>query len=274
MTDPGSRPPLGRRIALALEYDGAGYCGWQRQRSPAPPSVQGRLEEALSKVAAAGVTVVCAGRTDAGVHASCQVVHFDAPADRGERAWTRGVNSLLPPDIRVLWAKAAAPTFHARFDADARRYCYLMRPAPTASAVARGKLTHIREMPDVAAMDAAARLLPGERDFSAFRAAGCQSRSPFRRVTRAAVREERGLVVFEIEANAFLQHMVRNIAGSLLAVGRGEHPPRWINQLIEGRDRARAAATAPPDGLYLSGVDYPERCGLPPSRRPPVFLAG
>jgi len=260
------------RIALAVEYDGSAFSGWQKQSSPELPTVQGKLETALSRVADQDIVVTCAGRTDAGVHASAQVVHFDSAIDRGEKAWVRGVNSLLPGEVRVLWAKRVDDEFHARFSATARRYQYIFYRRRSASAILQGKVTHLRRDLDVAALNEASAYLLGEQDFSVFRAAGCQSRSPFRHIDAASWSEHGAFVVFEIQANAFLQHMVRNIVGSLMEVGSGEREPGWIQELIASRDRTVAAATAPPYGLYLAGVRYPDNWNLPPTTFPVPIL--
>lgn len=266
------------RIALGIEYDGAQFSGWQRQNpagsitGDAVATVQQELEAALSTVAAHRVAVTCAGRTDAGVHATTQVVHFDCAIDRGVKAWTRGVNSLLPRTVRVVWARAVAADFNARFSALARRYHYAIYRRRQASAILSGRVTHCPFELDVDAMHRAAQALVGERDFSSFRAAGCQSSTPNRNVHGVSVSAQGEFVLLDIEANAFLQHMVRNITGSLLAIGRGQEDEAWIGELLELRDRRRAAMTAPPDGLYLVQVRYPESCGLPTEVMPPPFL--
>lgn len=261
------------RIALAVEYDGSAFSGWQKQSAPELPTVQASLEAALSKVANHSVSVTCAGRTDSGVHACCQVVHFDCEIDRGEKAWTRGVNSLLPATVRVLWARAVNKEFHARFSALARRYQYVFYRRRSASAILHGKVTPLRQDLDLAALNSASQYLLGEQNFSVFRAAGCQSRSPFRHIDLAHWRDEGAFLVFEIQANAFLQHMVRNIVGSLQQVGSGLQAPDWIGELITSEDRTLAAATAPPEGLYLSGVDYGAEWGLPETRYSVPFLS-
>ena len=219
-----------RRIALGLEYDGSSFSGFQKQSSPVLPTVQGSLEAAVSRVANTPVTTTCAGRTDAGVHATGQVVHFDTPVDRGKKAWTEGVNSMLPSSVRVVWAQEVGDEFHARFSATARRYHYVILQRDTASAILAGKVTHWRGDLDVAAMNEAAQMLPGEQDFSSFRAAGCQSKTPNRNVHHARVVQQGAYIVLDIEANAFLQHMVRNITGTLLDIGQRKYPVDWMQE--------------------------------------------
>ena len=260
------------RIALAVEYDGSCYSGWQKQNSPKLATVQAALESALSQVANESISTVCAGRTDTGVHASCQIVHFDAEIDRGNKAWTRGVNSLLPDSIRVIWSKPVDPEFHARFSATARRYVYVMYCDDVASALFAKRLSHIRQVLDIEAMSKAAQYLVGEQDFSTFRAAGCQSKTPMREVFEANVFARGKLCYLDIRANAFLQHMVRNICGALIPIGRGEQAPEWINDLLLARDRTQAGIAAVPDGLYLIQVDYPKAFSLPPTCRMPLLL--
>lgn len=260
------------RIALAVEYDGSEYSGWQKQGSPELPTVQSKLEAALSKVADQPIEVTCAGRTDAGVHATNQVIHFDSRIDRGAKAWVRGVNSLLPHSVRVLWSQVVDQEFHARFSATGRRYQYLIYQGDVASALFPKQVTHIRGDLDVDAMSEAAKHLLGEQDFTSFRAAGCQSRSPFRNVFSANWEKVGQFLVLNIHANAFLQHMVRNIVGSLLSVGRGEQSSDWIAELLKAKDRTQAAMTAPPEGLYLVQVDYPENFSLPQCVRAPLLL--
>jgi tRNA pseudouridine38-40 synthase len=254
------------RIALGVEYDGSAFHGWQTQLDPALPTVQENLEEALSQVAAQRTTVICAGRTDTGVHASGQVVHFDTTSERQLKAWVLGANTVLRKRrISVRWAHEVAPGFHARFSAYSRRYRYticddLVRPALLASFI-----TGHQKRLDAEAMHEAGQYLLGELDFSAYRGAGCQSNSPMRCVTELTVRRHGGLVVMDIEANAFLLHMVRNIMGTLIVIGEGRQPPQWAKELLDGRDRTRAAKTAPAQGLSLIKVRYPERFGLPES---------
>lgn len=260
-------------MALALSYDGTAYNGWQQQHSPSMPSVQDVLERALSKVADQPITVQCAGRTDSGVHAAHQVVHFDSPVPRPEAAWVMGTNSGLPDDIAVHWVCPVDQKFNARFSATARRYRYVFLSAPVRPAIARNAVTWIPEVLDAVAMHEAAQSLLGEQDFSAFRAAGCQSRTPMRNVHHARVVQYGAYTVLDIQANAFLHHMVRNIAGSLRKVGNGQEQPDWIGRLLAGRDRCAAAATASPSGLYLIDVIYPALFQLPETVPGPNFLA-
>lgn len=260
------------RYALGIEYNGASFSGWQRQLSPALPTVQGVLEEALAFVANAPVAISCAGRTDAGVHGSGQVVHFDSLSIRNEKAWVMGTNTRLPPEVRVQWARVVPADFHARHSALSRRYRYVIYCGKVKPAVLIGQLTHIPESLDVELMHKAAQSLVGERDFSAFRAAGCQANTPMREVKFVEVRQQGRFVVLEIEANAFLQHMVRNIVGSLLQVAMGRQSVQWIAEVLAGRDRNLAGVTARPDGLYLVGVGYPSRFELPVLPFGPCFL--
>lgn len=244
-----------QRWALGVEYDGAGFAGFQLQ-VPGVRTVQQELERALARIAGHPVRVACSGRTDRGVHATAQVVHFDAHSTRPARAWQKGTNAFLAPDVRVLWAAPVAAGFHARFSACARRYVYAMMPSTAAVAVARGSVLAVPGALDVVAMQRALPALVGEHDFSAFRAAGCQARTPMRHVVHAAAWQRGGLVVLDITANAFLLHMVRNVAGSLLQVGLGRRPPAWLGGLLAGRDRTLAAPTAPPHALYLVQVRF------------------
>ena len=260
------------RIALAIEYDGSRFSGWQKQLSPTLPTVQAAVEAALSKIANHPVSLVCAGRTDKGVHATAQVVHFDCQIDRGIKAWVQGVNSLLPATVRVRWAMPVRDDFHARFSATARRYLYVIYQDPIAPAIMAGKLTHVRNKLDLVAMQQAAQHLVGEHDFSSYRAAGCQSKTPFRQVYWAKLSLKGPFLVLDIKANAFLQHMVRNISGMLIEVGCGRKSPLWAKQLLELKDRTRGGVTASGDGLYLAEVSYPGAFGLPESALGPVFL--
>jgi len=225
--------------------------------------VQDLLEAALAEIAGMPVATVAAGRTDAGVHATGQIVHFDAPVERPLTAWVRGVNSHLPDGVAVLWAREVPADFHARFSARGRAYRYLLVNRPVRSAVLAGRAGWFHHPLDGVAMQAAADLLLGRHDFSAFRAAECQARSPVRELRRATVTQQGELLVFDFAADAFLHHMVRNLVGSLVYVGKGGHPPEWVAEVLAGRDRKRAAPTFSADGLYLVGVDYEPHWGLP-----------
>lgn len=249
------------RVVLGLEYDGTDFLGWQRLAHG--PSVQAEVEAALSFVADHPVTVTCAGRTDAGVHARCQVVHFDTRAERDPRAWVLGTTTRLPHSVAALWARMVPDDFNARFSARARRYRYVILNRPIRPALDWRMLAWERVPLDAASMHDAVQALAGEHDFSAFRAVSCQASHARRNVIAASVVRVRDQVVIEIEANAFLHHMVRNIVGSLLEVGRGERPPAWIAGLLAGRDRALAGVTAPPQGLTFLGPRYPGEWGLP-----------
>ena len=252
---------MAQRIALGLEYDGRGFCGWQTQ--PGGCAAQDHLQAALARVHGSPVATVTAGRTDAGVHACAQVVHFDAEHARPEQAWVRGVNANLPAGMAVLWAKPVADDFHARYSALARRYRYVLLNHAVRPALLAGRVGWLHGNLDEAAMRAAAARLLGTHDFSAFRAAACQARSPVRDMRAVAVTRRGDFLLFEFAANAFLHHQVRNMVGALLWVGLGRRPPTWIDELLETRDRTHAAATFAPDGLYLVGVDYDARYALP-----------
>ena len=249
------------RLAAGVEYDGSGFLGWQRQRQS--PTVQASLEAALTRVADHPVEVHCAGRTDTGVHACCQVVHFETHAQRSERAWVLGVNSHLPAGITLLWVNSVDEDFHARFSARRRTYRYRILNRWVRPALDRGRMTWVRYPLDAARMQAAAQQLLGEHDFSSFRAVGCQARSPVRTVHAVSVRRCGHEVVLEIEANAFVYHMVRNIAGALIAVGRGQQDTEWLGRLLQQRDRTAAGVTAPPEGLYFVAPAYPDYPDLP-----------
>ncbi|MCX7108840.1 MAG: tRNA pseudouridine(38-40) synthase TruA [Candidatus Methylumidiphilus sp.] len=254
------------RIALGLEYDGSDFVGWQWQTGQR--NVQACVEEAVSKVAAEPVTVHCAGRTDAGVHALEQVIHFDTHTHRECRSWLMGANANLPDDVRVLWAKEVGPGFHARYSAVARYYRYVILNRPMKSALYRKQVTWCFYPLDESKMQEAANHLLGHHDFSSFRAQGCQSKSPSRIMHFIRVRRENERVIIDLSANAFLHHMVRNIAGVLMEIGTGKKPADWTSQLLELRDRKQGGVTAPSDGLYLGGVCYPPAFGLP---NDPIF---
>ncbi|HET6602901.1 MAG TPA: tRNA pseudouridine(38-40) synthase TruA [Xanthomonadaceae bacterium] len=249
------------RIALAIEYEGTGFLGWQRLSHG--PTLQAAVEAAVGLVADTPVQITCSGRTDAGVHARCQLVHFDAPVQRSMRAWVLGSNSRLPPGVAALWAQPVAGDFHARHSARARRYLYRVLNRAVKPALGHQYLAWERRRLDADRMHEAAQALVGEHDFSAFRTAQCQAPHPIRRVHSIEVRRQGEEVAIQIEANAFLHHMVRNIVGSLVPVGCNERPPRWIGELLAGRDRALAGPTAPPQGLCYLGPSYPAQWGLP-----------
>lgn len=249
------------RIAVGVEYRGTSFSGWQSQAGSR--TVQDAVEQALGGVADHPVRVVTAGRTDAGVHATGQVIHFDTPNPRPAYSWMRGANSNLPPDVRVLWAAEVPEHFHARFSAVRRSYRYIVYASPSRPAILHDLCTWVHYELDIDAMRQAVPILAGEHDFSAFRAAGCQARSPRRTVTRIEIHQSGPWFWLDVWADAFLQHMVRNIAGTLLVIGRGERRPEWMQQVLAGRDRTRAGAAAPPSGLYLSEVVYPGEFELP-----------
>ncbi len=253
------------RIALAVEYAGFAFCGFQSQ--PARCGVQDALEHAIGKITGHPVSVAAAGRTDAGVHALSQVAHFDTEALRPESAWVRGVNTHLPQHAAVLWARPVGDDFHARFAATARHYTYLLQNRRERPALGSGRVGWYHHHLDVDAMREAAAYLIGTHDYSTFRAAECQAKSPVKSIARASVARDGTFIRFDFSANAFLHHMVRNIVGSLVRVGAGRQSPIWIAQLIAARDRTRAAPTFAADGLYFAGADYDPRFALPPTVR-------
>jgi tRNA pseudouridine38-40 synthase len=253
------------RIALGIEYDGSAYNGWQKQKHGL--GVQEVVEEAISTVANQPIKVVCAGRTDTGVHALEQVVHFDTTAVRDMRSWVFGANANLPGNVSVLWAKQVDDEFHARFSASARCYRYIILNRAVRPAVNAGRVTWEYRPLDVDKMHRAGSSLLGEHDFSSYRALQCQSKTPMRNITRLDVIRDNEKVIIEIEANAFLHHMVRNIAGVLITIGAGDEPVEWSKEVLELRDRAQGGITAPADGLYFFKVSYPERFSVPPSRQ-------
>jgi tRNA pseudouridine38-40 synthase len=259
------------RIAIGIEYDGRAYAGWQAQA--AAPTLQQVLERALGRIADEPVALTCAGRTDAGVHALGQVAHFDTHASRSLRGWVLGANSELPRDVVLAWATPVPAHFHARYCAEARSYRYLISNRLARPALLADRAAWIHRPLDHERMHAAAQALLGEHDFSAFRAADCQAKSPVRRMERIHVDRQGDFVVIEATANAFLHHMMRNIAGMLIAIGRGDVPVEFAREVLAGRDRTLNAATASAAGLYLLAVRYPAAFALPAAPSPRVFIA-
>lgn len=249
------------RITAILEYDGSEFSGWQTQA--AGRTVQACVEAALSAVADHAVSVTVAGRTDAGVHACAQVIHFDTDAPRAPRAWVFGANSHLPRDVALLWAGEVGGDFHARFSASGRRYRYVILNRPVRAALSRTRATWDYRPLDVDRMRAGAGRLVGTHDFSAFRAAECQAKSPVRALRALDVRRDGAFVVIDAYANAFLQHMVRNIVGVLTVIGAGEREPAWAREVLLSRDRTAGGVTAPAAGLYLVGIEYPPPWSFP-----------
>jgi tRNA pseudouridine38-40 synthase len=257
------------RIAMGVEYDGCRYAGWQTQRHA--PSIQQAVEAAIAKVANHPVSVTCAGRTDAGVHALGQVIHFDTSSTRSEHGWRLGVTSNLPDDIAVTWAMTVADDFSARFSAMARSYRYAILSRPVRPGLLNGRVAWTWKSLDAAMMHQAAQCLVGEHDFTSFRAAQCQARHARREVTAIRLQRHGDFIYLDVTANAFLHHMVRNIAGALMAVGSGDQPVFWVEEALRARDRTLAGITAPAEGLYFVAAHYPERFGLPTKPRPPAF---
>lgn len=257
------------RIAAAVEYDGRPYSGWQIQDGV--KTVQDKIERALSKVADHPVRVVCAGRTDTGVHAASQVIHFDTPAMRSEYSWVRGTNTHLPESICLSWAKPVTDNFHARFMARRRSYRYIILNRPIRPAYLMGKVVWEHRPLDVTRMAAAAQCLIGEHDFSSYRAQACQAKSPVRTMYNVDVSRSGEFIYLDVCANAFLHHMVRNIAGVLMSIGAGEKPVEWAKQVLEHRDRTKGGITALAAGLYLVRVDYDAEFNLPDEVLIPVY---
>jgi tRNA pseudouridine38-40 synthase len=249
------------RIALGIEYAGEHYWGWQIQ--PDGPNIQACVEAALSKVANHPVSIVCAGRTDTGVHALQQVVHAEVAAQRTIRSWILGCNANLPPDISILWAQFVDEAFHARFSAQARHYRYVILNRSTRPGLLAKRATWEHRLLAVERMQAGANYLIGTHDFTSYRAKACQAKNPIRTVSRLTVSRFDEQVIIDISANAFLHHMVRNIAGVLITIGRGEQPPEWANTILQAKDRTQGGVTAPPYGLYFCGVDYPASYQFP-----------
>ena len=251
----------GVRIALGVEYAGDAFLGWQSQAHG--QTVQDVLERAIAQIAGHAVRLHCAGRTDAGVHATAQVVHFDTSAERPAQAWIRGVNALLPKAVAVLWAQAVDDEFHARYRACARRYRYVLVNAPVRPALLAGRAGWTHWPLSLTTMQAVIGVLRGQHDFSSFRATGCQAKTPIRTLHAAEVSRQGACVVFDFYANGFLHHMVRNLVGALVEVGAGRQSPEWLAAVLAARDRSRGAPTFAAEGLYLCGVDYPPGWPLP-----------
>lgn len=258
------------RLALGLEYDGAAFSGWQTQADRR--SVQDVVEHALAQIAGTPIATICAGRTDAGVHALDQVIHFDTDAVRSPTAWVRGVNRFLPTSIAVRWARDAGKDFHARYGARRRRYDYWILNAPVRSPLAHAKMGWVFRPLDQHAMRQAAMHLTGRHDFTSFRSSECQAKTPVREVEQLTVDRSGNLVRISITANAFLHHMVRNIVGALVYVGVGRHPHGWLADVLQARDRAASAPTFAAAGLYLARVEYDAAFGLPAPDEYPVWI--
>lgn len=258
------------RFALGIEYDGANYCGWQRQNNV--DSVQETLEIALSKIANEPIEVVCAGRTDTGVNATNQVVHFDTNNFRKDVAWTLGVNTNLPDDVAVTWVKAVDESFHARFSATSRRYRYIICNRLFRPAIFRHGLTFCHHPLDETLMHKAAQTLVGEHDFTSFRTVHCQAPTAIRTIEHCNVTRHGEYVVIDVKGNAFLHHMIRNIAGSLMRVGRELETVQWIEQVLAAKNRCVAGMTAPAGGLYFVDVNYPDQYQLPKRPLGPLFF--
>lgn len=261
------------RYAIGIDFNGRAYRGWQTQQ-PGVRSVQETLEKAIGRVANHAVTVIAAGRTDAGVHASGMIAHFDSDAPRSERSWLLGVSTQLPEDIALRWITPVSDDFHARFKAVSRRYRYVIHNHPQRSSLLAGLVTWHYHALDLARMQAAARHLVGRHDFSSYRAIGCQARHPNRDVHFLHLTQHGPLIVLDIQADGFLHHMVRNITGVLMAIGQGKAEPDWAREVLEARDRTLGGVTAPPDGLYFVDAHYPAQFQLPRDPVGPAFLAG
>lgn len=257
------------RIVLVLEYDGRRYCGWQDQ--PSGCSIQGTIEAALSQIAQEKIRIVTAGRTDAGVHALYQVVHFDTQSHRPINAWVRGANALLPDDIAISWAGEVSEQFHARYSAIERRYVYLLLNQSVRPGVLHHKVGWFHHPLELETMRQASSYLIGEHDFSSFRAAECQAKTPIRTITQIEISRRDNLVIFDLRANAFLQHMVRNIVGCLVYIGKGKYPPDWMSELLLSRNRIDAPPTFSPTGLYLTDIRYDPLWSMPKSIMYPII---
>ncbi|OUS35354.1 tRNA pseudouridine(38-40) synthase TruA ['Osedax' symbiont bacterium Rs2_46_30_T18] len=260
------------RLALCIEYAGENYKGWQKQKFDALPTVQEHVEKALSKVANHPVSVICAGRTDTGVNGTYQIIHFDSIASRDLRAWVLGTNSNLPQDISVQWAKKVDDSFHARFSALNRRYRYIIYSNAVMPGILPKGVTWTHKSLNLESMQRAAQFLVGEHDFSSYRAVACQAKSPVRTISDISLYRSGELLVIDVQANAFLHHMIRNIAGVLMKIGAAEAEPEWAQQVLLARDRREGGVTAPPHGLYFVDVKYPQKYQLPASKLGPYFI--
>lgn len=269
--DPSQFPEGMQRIALGIEYNGSHFHGFQSQSSGVK-TVQQSLEAALSSICDEPVSLVCAGRTDRGVHATQQVIHFDTLAIRPEKAWLRGANTRLPEGVSIRWAQTVAPQFHARFSAQSRTYRYLIYNTRTPSALLNGLVTWDRRRFDLTAMKEASEHLIGEHDFNAFRGSDCQAKTSIRTLSAIDISTQGDFIIIQVQANAFLYHMVRNIVGVLTAVAAGEKPSIWSKSVLESCDRRCGGVTAPAAGLYLVAVDYPETLPLPDRPKGPYFI--
>lgn len=263
--------PPPSRYALCIEYDGSHYQGWQRQ-AHSQDTIQQQLEEALSSIADEPISLICAGRTDTGVHGCYQIVHFDTHAVRSERAWVLGTNTRLPFDIAVKWAVPVSNKFHARFSALERRYRYLIHNTEVKPALLNRQMTWTHKPLDETRMQQAGDYLVGSHDFTSYRAVACQAKSPVREVKHLWVRRQGEIIIIDVRANAFLHHMIRNIAGVLMKIGCGEAEPEWANEVLQARDRRLGGVTAKPYGLYFVDVRYPEEFSLPAASLGPAFL--
>lgn len=271
--DPNLFPEEMQRIALGIEYNGSLFRGFQAQSSGVP-TVQQALEHALSRICDEDIKLVCAGRTDMGVHATNQVIHFDTLAKRPEKAWLRGANTHLPAGVSIRWAQTVNPLFHARFSARSRSYRYVIYNTKTPSALMDKLVTWDRRNLDLEAMRAGSRYLLGEHDFSAFRGADCQAKNPVRKIDSIHIERKGDFIMLEVTATAFLYHMVRNIVGVLLAVASGEKPVEWVASVLASRDRRCASVTAPAAGLYLVHVGYEKKFALPQTPKGPYIVSG
>ena len=258
------------RYAACVEYDGTNFSGWQAQKHNVR-TVQEVVEAALGRVADHQIAIITAGRTDKAVHAAHQIIHFESDSDRTKFAWCRGTNRFLDTDVRLRWVVAVDNEFHARFSALSRSYRFIIHNAPIKSAVYRNYVTHEHELLSPALMQHATKCLLGEHDFSSFRAAGCQAHSPIRTMHKLDLRHQGEWIWLDLKANAFLQHMVRNIAGCLIEVGSGKRSVDWLTEVLAAKDRTKAGITAPPNGLYLTGVEYPAEFSLPSNHQNVAF---